>query len=110
MSGNGGEFHPQRPERMMDIISPDECFTCGLKTGEWILKNPERKWIRMDMGPGMALFICPKCCAVRGNPNIHANNNKMIQWQKEDQEQRIKVASTIIDPRTNKVVDLKRVG
>jgi len=109
MSGNGNDFQPQRPERMLDVLNPERCWTCGMETDKWILKNPDKKWIRIDMLPGVSLFSCPQCNTASFNTNIQANNERMIKWQKEDQEQRIHLASTIIDPKTNKVVDLKRV-
>jgi hypothetical protein len=108
MSGNGTGLG-QRPERMLDVLTPESCGGCGLITDKWIKENPDQKWIRIDIHPGIALFCCPKCNMAMFNPNLQANNARMVKWQKEDNEQRIRVASSIIDPKTNKIVDLGRV-
>ena len=94
--------------RQLEVLTPDFCFSCGLKTNEWIEQNPEAKWIRVDLHPGIALFACPQCNTASFNGNLQANNIKVMEWQKEDLERRIVGASNLIDPRTNKVVDLKR--
>jgi hypothetical protein len=108
MSGNGGT-EPKRPERVLDVLSPDKCEVCGLETDKWIKNHPDKKWIRVDMFPGLALFACPQCNTASFNPNLQANNMRLNRWQKEDQEQRIKPATAIIDPKTNKAINLKRV-
>lgn len=95
-------------KRELTAETPDFCFSCGLKTKEWIEKNPEVKWIRMDLAPGISLFSCPQCNTASFNSNIQQNNLQVMQWQKEDLERRIVGASNLIDPKTNKVIDLKR--
>ena len=95
--------------RNLDVTTPEFCFSCGIKTKEWIEKNPEAKWIRVDLLPGISIFACPQCNTASFNANLQENNVKVMTWQKEDLERRIIGASSLIDPKTNKVVDLKAV-
>ena len=94
--------------RVLDVDTPDFCMSCGLKTKEWITEHPEAKWIRVDIMPGIALFSCPQCNGACFNSNVQENNRQVMAWQREDAERKIVEASNLIDPRTNKVVDLKR--
>jgi hypothetical protein len=95
-------------DRTIWVNPPDNCLNCGIVTNEWKEENPDTPWLMVPLADGIALFKCPNCHVAYFNPNALENNKLVQKWVKEDKDRKIAVTSGILDPRGNRVVDLRK--
>jgi hypothetical protein len=106
------QFNPE-PSMEIRILTPDECQVCGMKTMEWMDEhgnNPDHGWLMVQLPntPGVAILGCPKCSSLYFNPNAKENIRMINEFQEEEKNRRIAVASGIIDP-AGRPIGLKAV-
>lgn len=74
------------PEKIL-IKAPDECRHCRATTEQ--LQKQHGGWLVYPVNPGVAIYMCPICSAVQGNPNAYENEQRMMTLAKNMEAERI---------------------
>lgn len=69
------------------IHAPAACRGCNTTTDQ--LQERFGGWLVYPINPGVAIYMCPFCSAVQGNPNAYENEQRMMAIAKRVEAERI---------------------
>ena len=69
------------------IQSPAACRQCSATTEQ--IQKQYGGCLIYPVNPGVAIYMCPNCSAVQGNPNAYENEQRMLTIAKNIEAERI---------------------